>query len=65
MSSPYYINREDEPIWCFTAFTKGGAWVLIKRYVKMGSTLVEEPILRDDDVWVFMVTNPLRPDLVH
>jgi hypothetical protein len=59
MASPYYVNDENEPIWCITAMTKGGAWVLAKQYVKMGSTLVEEPMERDDEVWVFMVTNPL------
>lgn len=58
MASPYYVNREDELIWCITAMTKGGAWVLAKRYVKMGSTIVEEPIERDDSIWVVMVTNP-------
>jgi hypothetical protein len=58
MASPYYVNGEDEPIWCITAMTKGGAWVLAKQYVKMGSKLVEEPMERDDSVWVVMVTNP-------
>jgi hypothetical protein len=48
----------EEPVWAFTAFTKGGAWVLAKRYVKMGSTLVEEPIECSDGWWVFMVSNP-------
>jgi hypothetical protein len=32
--------------------------VLAKRYVKMGSTIVEEPMEREDSVWVVMVTNP-------
>ena len=54
----YRANSMDEPVWAFTAFTKGGAWVLAKRYVKMGSTLVEEPIECDDGWWVFMVSNP-------
>ena len=59
MSSPYYVNREDEPIWCFTAFTKAGAYVLAKRYRdKLGCEIIEEPMLRDDDLWVFMVSNP-------
>lgn len=53
------VNREDEPVWCFTAFTKGGAYVLAKRYRdKVGCEIVEEPMERDDGVWVFMVTNP-------
>lgn len=58
MASPYYVNREDDPIWCITAMTKGGAWVLAKRYVKMGSQIVEEPMERDDSIWVVMVSNP-------
>lgn len=59
MASPYYVNSMDEPIWCFTAFTKGGAWVLMKRYRdKVGCQIVEEPMERDDSMWVFMVTNP-------
>jgi|688.fasta_scaffold1184060_1 hypothetical protein len=58
MATRYYVNGEDEPIWCITAMTKGGAWVLAKQYVKMGSKLVEEPMERDDSVWVVMVTNP-------
>lgn len=60
MDTPYYVNRDDEPIWTFTAFTKGGAWVLAKRYRdKLGCEIVEEPMLRDDSMWVFMVTNPM------
>ena len=59
MASPYYVNGEDEPIWCFTAFTKGGAWVLARVYRnKIGAEIVEEPMQRDDGLWVFMVTNP-------
>jgi hypothetical protein len=58
MATRYYVNGEDEPIWCITAMTKGGAWVLAKRYVKMGSSIVEEPMEREDSVWVVMVTNP-------
>jgi hypothetical protein len=60
MSSPYYVNRNEDPIWCFTAMTKGGAWVLAKRYRdKVGCEIIEEPMLRDDDLWVFMVSNPM------
>lgn len=59
MSELYYVNSMDEPVWVFTAFTKGGAWVLAKRYRdKLGSTIVEEPMQRDDEVWVVMVSNP-------
>ena len=59
MTSPYYDNDMNEPIWCFTAFTKGGAWVLAKTYRdKIGSSIVEEPMERDDGLWVFMVSNP-------
>jgi hypothetical protein len=40
--------------------TKGGAWVLAKRYRdKVGCEIIEEPMLRDDDLWVFMVSNPM------
>lgn len=60
MASPYYVNDKDEPIWTFTAFTKGGAWVLAKRYRdKLGSEIIEEPMERDDELWVFMVSNPM------
>lgn len=59
MSSPYYVNSEDDPIWCVSAFTKAGAWVLVRTYCKkMGCTLVEEPMERDDGMWMFMVSNP-------
>lgn len=59
MASPYYVNQEDEAIWCFTAMTKGGAWVLAKRYRdKLGCEIIEEPMERDDELWVFMVSNP-------
>lgn len=64
MASSYKVNQMDEPIWCFTAFTKGGAWVLAKRYRdKLGSQIVAEPMERDDTMWVFMVTNPFLKDL--
>ena len=53
------VNRDEEPVWCFSAFTKGGAYVLAKRYRdKLGSEIIEEPMLRDDGMWVFMVSNP-------
>lgn len=59
MASHFYVNREDDPIWCITAFTKGGAWVLAKRYRdKLGSQIIEPPIERDDSMWVVMVSNP-------
>jgi hypothetical protein len=49
----------DEPIWLFTAFTRGGAFVLAKRYRdKLGCEIIEEPMERDDGMWVFMVSNP-------
>lgn len=59
MATPYYVNREDDLIWTFTARTKAGAYVLAKRYRdKVGCEIVEEPMERDDELWVFMVTNP-------
>jgi hypothetical protein len=62
MATPYYVNAIDDPVWLFTAFTKGGAWVLAKRYRdKIGCEILEEPMLRDDDLWVFMVSNPWMP----
>jgi len=61
--SPYYVNREDEAVWCFTAMSKGGAYVIAKRYRdKMGSEIVEEPMQREDEVWVVMVSNPFMKD---
>jgi hypothetical protein len=59
MDTPYYVNGEDDSVWCITAMTKGGAWVLAKRYRdKMGSEIVEEPMEREDSIWVVMVSNP-------
>lgn len=50
--------KDDDMILVLSAFTKGGAWVLMKRYIGMGAKVVEEPMLRDDTMWVFMVSNP-------
>jgi len=59
MASPYYVNGEDDPVWCITAMTKNGAWVLAKRYRdKLGAEILEEPMEREDEVWVVMVSNP-------
>lgn len=59
MSSPYYVNDLHEPIWTFTAMTKAGAYVHAKRWRdKFGSVIIEEPMLRDDELWVYMVSNP-------
>lgn len=59
MSKFISVNRDDEPVWCFSAFTKGGAYVLAKRYRdKLGAEIIEEPMERDDGMWVFMVSNP-------
>ena len=53
MVSPYYVNDKDELIWTFTAMSKGGAWVLAKRYRdKLGCEIIEEPMERDDELWV-------------
>jgi hypothetical protein len=57
-------DDEDELVLVFTAFTKGGAWVLAKRYRdKLGAMILQEPIESEDDVWVFMVSNPFIPGL--
>ena len=59
MASHFYVNRDDEAVWCFSAFTKGGAYVLAKRYRdKLGCEIIEEPMERDDSMWVVMVSNP-------
>lgn len=51
--------KDEDLILVLSAFTKGGAYVLMKRYRdKMGAEVVEEPMERDDSMWVFMVTNP-------
>lgn len=51
--------KDEDMILVLSAFTKSGAYVLMKRYRdKMGAEVVEEPMLRDDSMWVFMVTNP-------
>ena len=63
MVSPYYVNDKDELIWTFTAMSKGGAWVLAKRYRdKLGCEIIEEPMERDDELWVFMVSNPMMKE---
>ena len=50
---------EDDLILVLSAFTKSGAYVLMKRYRdKMGAEILEEPMERDDSMWVFMVSNP-------
>lgn len=59
MSMFISVNREDEAVWCFSAFTKGGAYVLAKRYRdKLGCEIIEEPMECDNGMWVFMVSNP-------
>ena len=59
MENTHYENQENELIWTFAAYTRGGAFVLAKTYRdKLGSEIVEEPFERDDGMWVFMVTNP-------
>lgn len=64
MGSPYYENSEDEAVWLITAMTKSGAAVLAKRYRdKLGATILEEPMQREDEVWVVMVTNPFMKAL--
>lgn len=53
------IKDNDDLILVLSAFTKGGAYVLMKRYRdKIGAEVIEEPMLRDDSMWVFMVSNP-------
>ena len=53
------IKDNDDLILVLSAFTKGGAYVLMKRYRdKMGAEIVEEPMEREDSMWVFMVSNP-------
>ena len=53
------IKDNDDLILVLSAFTKGGAYVLMKRYRdKIGAEVIEAPMLRDDSMWVFMVSNP-------
>lgn len=53
------IKDNDDLILVLSALTKGGAYVLMKRYRdKIGAEVIEEPMLRDDSMWVFMVSNP-------
>ena len=52
-------EEEEELVLCFTAFTKRGAYVIAKHYrEKLGAQILEEPMERDDGMWVFMVSNP-------
>jgi hypothetical protein len=51
--------KDEDLVLVLSAFTKGGAYVLMKRYRdKMGCEILEEPMERDDSMWVFMVSNP-------
>ena len=51
--------KDEDLVLVLSAFTKSGAYVLMKRYRdKMGAEILEEPMERDDSMWVFMVSNP-------
>jgi len=53
-------NKMDDPIWCYSAFSKIGAITLAKTMQsKFGCEVFEQPILRDDSMWVIMFSNPL------
>lgn len=59
MATPYYNNDADEPIWMYTSMSRAGAVQIAKTMRdKLGCTILEQPILRDDEVWVVMFTNP-------
>ena len=56
-----YENDADEEIWTMSAMTRGGAFGLAKTMKdKFGVEVLEKPFERDDGVWVFMITNPLK-----
>jgi len=60
-----YNNKRDDPIWCYSAFSKIGAITLAKTMQnKFGCTLFEQPILRDDGMWVIMFSNPLMKESI-
>ena len=51
--------KDEDLVLVLSAFTKSGAYVLMKRYRdKMCAEILEEPMERDDSMWVFMVSNP-------
>ena len=59
MASPYYVNDENEPVWMYTARTQMGAVHMAKTLVKkLGVKILEQPMERDDELWVIMFTNP-------
>lgn len=59
MQSPYYDNDMDEPVWLYTSMSRSGAIQMAKTLIaKMGVTVLEQPMQRDDGLWVIMFTNP-------
>ena len=51
--------KDEDLVLVLSAFTRGGAFVLLKRYRdKLGAMVLEEPMQREDEMWVFMVSNP-------
>ncbi len=64
MASPYYVNSDDEPVWMYTARTRAGAYQMARTLQKhLGVKILEEPMERDDELWVIMFTNPWMPHL--
>lgn len=58
-----YNNKREDPIWCYSTFTRSGAITLAKTMQsKFGCEVFEQPILRDDSMWVIMFSNPLMKD---
>lgn len=56
----YYENDIDGDIWRYSAFSESGAYTLAKTMKRLGCTIVEKPTLRDDGLWFFAFSNPLR-----
>lgn len=55
-----YENDLDGDVWRYATFTESGAYTLAKTMKRMGCTIVEKPSQREDGLWMFAFTNPLR-----
>jgi len=60
-----YNNKREDPIWCYSTFTRSGAIGLANLMKeKFGCKLFEQPILRDDGMWMIMFSNPLMKESI-
>jgi len=59
MESPYYNNDMNDAVWLYTSFSRAGAVQIAKTMRdKFGCVLLEQPMEREDGMWITMFTNP-------